>query len=76
MGGHHAPRSTLIRGGTVVAHTGTVRADVLVDGQRIADIGDFDPEPADAIVEAAGRLVVPGGVDVHTHLDMPVGAVR
>jgi dihydropyrimidinase len=76
MGAHHAPRTTLIRGGTVAAHTGSVRADLLVDGERIAGIGEFDPESADAIVEASGRLVIPGGVDVHTHLDMAVGAVR
>ena len=76
MGGRNAPRRTLIRGGTVVAHTGSATADVLVDGERIAGIGDFDPEDADAIVDASGRLVIPGAIDVHTHLDMAVGAVR
>src|SRR5918999_3318031 len=76
MGARNAPRRTLIRGGTVVAHTGSATADVLVDGERIAGIGDFDPEDADAIVDASGRLVIPGAIDVHTHLDMAVGAVR
>src|SRR5918992_393409 len=60
MGARHAPHRILIRGGTVVAHTGTGPADVLVEGERIAGIGDFDSEGADMILEASDRLVIPG----------------
>jgi dihydropyrimidinase len=72
----------LLRGGTVVDLDGERPADVLVgtDG-RIAAVGPdlssapgFDPAPA--VVDVSGRLVVPGGIDAHTHLHLPVGAVR
>jgi dihydropyrimidinase len=63
----------LFRHGTVVNADGQRRADVLVDGERIAAIGDRLTGPADRSIDAAGRLILPGGVDVHTHLDMPMG---
>lgn len=65
---------TLIRNGTVVNSTGAVAADVLVDGETIAAVttpGVFDT--ADNVVEAAGRYVLPGGIDAHTHMEMPFG---
>lgn len=68
----------LIRGGTVVTATGAAAADVLIDGETVAAL--LDPARTDAIVaaadrviDAAGRYVLPGGIDVHTHLDMPWG---
>jgi dihydropyrimidinase len=72
----------LLRGGTVVDIDGERPADVLVgaDG-RIAAVGPdlssapgFDP--AGKVVDVSGRLVVPGGIDAHTHLHLPVGAVH
>jgi dihydropyrimidinase len=66
---------TLIRGGTVVTATGAVAADVLVDGERVAALlepGGFDAA-ADTVIDAAGKYVLPGGIDVHTHLEMPFG---
>jgi dihydropyrimidinase len=63
----------LIRGGTVVTPEGTATADVLVEGERIAAVGLPRDAPADRVVEVPGQLVIPGGVDVHTHLDMPLG---
>jgi dihydropyrimidinase len=67
---------TLLRHGTIVNADGQRRADVLVDGERIAAIGARLTERADLTIDAAGRLVLPGGVDVHTHLDMPMGDLR
>lgn len=59
----------LIRGGTVVDRTGTTVADVgLVDG-TVAAVAARLAGPAARIIDAAGLLVLPGGVDVHTHLD-------
>jgi dihydropyrimidinase len=65
---------TLIRNGTVVNAGGAVAADVLVDGETIAAVtapGVFDT--ADKIIEAEGRYVIPGGIDAHTHMEMPFG---
>jgi dihydropyrimidinase len=64
---------TLIHGGTVVTAASTYEADVLVDGGRIVQIGG-DPAVEDAErIDASGKLVLPGAVDVHTHLDTPWG---
>lgn len=60
---------TLIAGGTVVTATDTVRADVLVVGEQVAAIGT-GLGPADRTIEATGRYVIPGGVDVHTHMGL------
>jgi dihydropyrimidinase len=65
----------LIANGTVVTATSTGRADVLVEGGRIARLlepGAF-AGPVSLRIDATDRLVLPGGVDVHTHLDLPVG---
>ena len=67
---------TLLRHGTIVNADGQRRADVLVDGEHIAAIGVGLLDPADREIDASGRLLLPGGVDVHTHLDMPFGDIR
>ncbi len=64
---------TLIRHGTAVTPEGARALDVLVDGERIARIGEAIEAPADRVVDATGKYVLPGGIDVHTHLDMPYG---
>src|SRR6266542_4325863 len=64
---------TLIKGGTVVTATETMAADVLVDGERVATVGSDLGAEADRIIDASGRLVTPGGIDVHTHMEMPFG---
>ena len=69
---------TLIRGGTVVTATGSSAADVLIDGETVvalldpAHTGSFGGL-ADRSIDATGKYVIPGGIDVHTHLDMPFG---
>src|SRR5436305_12903398 len=64
---------TLIRNGTIVTATETYPADLLIDGEQIALIGGRIPgDPGvDRVIDAKGRSVMAGGVDVHTHLAMP-----
>jgi dihydropyrimidinase len=64
---------TLIKGGTVVTATDTTKADVLVDGETVAAVGVDLGATADRVVDATGRYVMPGGIDVHTHMELPFG---
>ena len=66
--------NTLIRNGAVVTAEVTRRADVLIEGERIREVREAIPESAaEKVIDAAGMYVIPGGIDVHTHLDMPFG---
>lgn len=65
----------LIKGGTVVTASDTVQADVLIDGERIAAVFGAGQEPPEAeTIDATDRLVFPGSVDAHTHMEIPFGA--
>lgn len=65
---------TIIRNGSVVTATDTYKADVAIASGKIAAIGnDLPSENASKSLDASGKLVLPGGIDVHTHLDMPFG---
>src|SRR6187402_1203667 len=64
---------TLIKGGTIVNADATTPADVLVDGERIALIGSDLSVEADRTVDASGSWVIPGAIDVHTHMELPFG---
>ena len=64
---------TLIKGGTVVNADATTRADVLVDGERIALIGETLDVEADRTIDASGKWVIPGAIDAHTHMELPFG---
>ncbi len=67
--------SILITGGTVVSATGPFPADVLVSGERIEAVlapGAAHPE-VDTVLDATGKYVLPGGIDAHTHMEMPFG---
>jgi dihydropyrimidinase len=69
------PTLTLIKNGTLVTASDTFAADLLIDGERIVRIeksGQPAPEGA-KVLDAAGCYVMPGGIDAHTHLDMPFG---
>jgi len=65
--------SVLIKGGRVVTATDDVVADVLVEGERITLLGASLDVEAERVIDASGKLVLPGAVDPHTHLDMPFG---
>lgn len=62
---------TLIHGGTIVNSGSSIVADVLIEGERIAAIGE--DLSGDIVLDAVGKYVIPGGIDVHTHLDNPTG---
>lgn len=71
----------LIKNGTVVSPMGSTQADVLIDGEHIAAVlapGDSSlganlEANADRVIDATGKYVVPGGIDGHTHMEMPFG---
>ena len=63
----------LIKNGTVVSATESKKLDVLIEGETIAQVAKGIDEAGHEVVDAAGLLVMPGGIDVHTHLDMPFG---
>jgi dihydropyrimidinase len=65
--------STLIRNGRIITATDDYFADVFIDGERIAQIGKDLHVQADHEIDATGKYVFPGGIDPHTHLDMPFG---
>ena len=76
--------TTLITGGTVVSATGASAADVLVDGETIravlqpgsALLGVDLARSVDRVVDATGKYVIPGGIDAHTHMEMPFGGTQ
>src|SRR5262245_2945708 len=63
----------LIKNGTVVTAADLYKGDVLVEDEKIAVIGTSLNVQADKVIDAVGKYLLPGGVDVHTHLDMPFG---
>jgi dihydropyrimidinase len=63
----------LIQNGNVVNASGQQKADVLVEGETIALVAQGIPPDGHNTIDASGLLVMPGGIDVHTHLDMPFG---
>ncbi|MGH9399500.1 MAG: dihydropyrimidinase, partial [Thermoanaerobaculia bacterium] len=64
---------TLIRGGTVVTAADQYKGDVFIEDEKIVSIGTSLALAADKTIDASGKYVLPGGIDVHTHLDMPFG---
>ena len=64
----------LIKGGALVSATETVQADVLIEGETIRQIGVGLSHPDAEQIDARGRLIMPGGVDPHTHFDLPMFA--
>ncbi len=68
------PDTTLISNGIVVTARQTIAADVLVEGETIKEVRAGIPAPPGArTIDARGMYVMPGGIDAHTHLDMPFG---
>jgi dihydropyrimidinase len=66
--------STLIKNGLVITHAGSFDADVLIEGERVSALGARGSDwVADEVIDATGKYVVPGGIDVHTHMELPFG---
>lgn len=69
----------LIKNGTLVTPTGAHANDVLIDGETIAAVaapGYFSEEGLDRVIDASGKYVIPGGIDVHTHFELPFGGTE
>lgn len=63
--------SILIKNSTIISHTDTFRADIIIEDEIIAEIGSNLPN-AKQVIDATGKLIMPGGVDPHTHFDLPM----
>lgn len=63
----------LIRNGTVVNADKTFPADILIDGEKIREVRSGIPQDGHSVLDASAMLLLPGGIDPHTHLDMPFG---
>ncbi|HXQ97003.1 MAG TPA: amidohydrolase family protein, partial [Candidatus Limnocylindrales bacterium] len=64
----------LIRNGTVVTSKDSRPATIRIEGEHIKELGpNLKAAAGEQIIDATGMLVFPGGIDVHTHLDMPFG---
>ncbi|MEO5535963.1 MAG: dihydropyrimidinase [Pseudolysinimonas sp.] len=76
--------TTLIKGGTVVSATGRSEADVLIDGEKIVAVlapgavllGTDLATSVDTVIDATGKYVIPGGIDAHTHFELPFGGTE
>lgn len=64
---------TLIKNGRVVTAVDDYRADILIDGEVVSVIGASLDMEADRVIDASGKLVIPGGIDPHTHMELPFG---
>src|SRR5713226_2158336 len=70
--------TTLIKNGRVITATDDYVADVYIEGEKIQAIGQTQSVPmtADRTVDASGKYVIPGGIDPHTHMDLPFGGTN
>jgi dihydropyrimidinase len=67
---------TLIRNGRVITATDDYKADILIEGDIVSVIGAKLEMEVDKVIEAAGKLVIPGGIDPHTHMELPFGGTQ
>lgn len=65
--------TTLLTGGQVVAAEGSRPADLRIDGDVVSAIGDLRPQEGEQVLDCTGCLLLPGGIDTHTHLDLECG---
>src|SRR4051812_43898475 len=64
---------TIIKNGRIVTAVDDYNADILIEDGQVAMIAKSIPADADKVVDAKGRLVIPGGIDPHTHMELPFG---
>jgi dihydropyrimidinase len=67
---------TLIQNGRIVTAVDDYKADILVDGETVSVIGAKLDMEADRVIDASGKLVIPGGIDPHTHMELPFGGTQ
>ena len=67
---------TLIRNGRIVTATDDYKADILIEGETVSIIGAKLDMQADAVIDATNKLVIPGGIDPHTHMELPFGGTQ
>src|SRR4026208_223479 len=67
---------TLIKNGRVITAVDDYQADVLIDGETVSVIGTKLDMEADNVIDASGKLVIPGGIDPHTHMELPFGGTE
>ena len=63
--------SVLIKNGRIITADADYTADIFIDGETIHTIGKSLAMDADKVIDATGKLIFPGGIDPHVHLDMP-----
>ena len=66
----------LIKNGMIATDTEVFEGDILIDGEKIIEIGSGLSDDDAEVIEASGKYVLPGAVDVHTHMDLDVGFAR
>ena len=62
----------IIKSGTLVTDKETFQADILIENEKISRVESHIDAPRAEVIEATGKLVMPGGVDPHTHFDLPM----
>ena len=65
--------TTLIKNGRIITASDDYIADVFIDGATVATIGKNLPHKADKTIDATGKLVIPGAIDPHVHMQLPFG---
>jgi dihydropyrimidinase len=68
--------SVLIKNGRIITAEQDYTADIYIERDKITSIGASITQTADTVIDAKGKYVIPGGIDVHTHLDMPFGGTQ
>src|SRR2546429_7364513 len=65
--------TTLIKNGRIITATDDFKGDVFIDGEKVHTVGKSLSSPADRTIDASGKLVIPGGIDPHVHMELPFG---
>jgi dihydropyrimidinase len=67
---------TLIRNGRIITAVDDYHADILIENETVTTIGEKLEMAVDRVIEAKGKLVIPGGIDPHTHMELPFGGTQ